>query len=219
MDLPFRVVPVTPYQQNCTLVMCPKTAELAIIDPGGELEKIQSAIKELGGVPKKILLTHGHLDHVGGTLPLSKLLDVPIIGPHREDDFWIQQLPAQSQMLGLSAVESFVPDKWLEEGDEISLGELKFEVIHCPGHTPGHIVLFCREYRWAQVGDVIFRGSIGRTDFPRGNHQELLGSIRDKLFPLGDEVQFVPGHGPMSSFGQERLSNPFVGDPALGISQ
>ena len=219
MDLPFRIVPVTAYQQNCTVVKCPKTGDIAVIDPGGDLDRIQAAIDDLGGMPKKILLTHGHLDHVGGTLPLSKNLDVPIIGPHQDDDFWIQQLPTQAQMLGLPAVETFTPDQWLKDGDEVVLGELKFEVIHCPGHTPGHVVLFCREYQWAQVGDVIFQGSIGRTDFPRGNHQQLLRSIREKLFPLGDDIRFVPGHGPMSSFGQERLSNPFVGDRAVGQDQ
>lgn len=219
MDLPFRIVPVTAYQQNCTLVMCPNTGDIAIIDPGGELEKIQAAIDELGGTPKKILLTHGHLDHVGGTLPLSRALDLPIIGPNREDDFWIQQISTQAMMLGLPAVESFTPDQWLVDGDKIEVGDLVFEVIHCPGHTPGHVVLFCREYLWAQVGDVLFQGSIGRTDFPRGNHHQLLSSIREKLFPLGDEIRFVPGHGPMSTFGQERRSNPFVGDQAVGISQ
>jgi hydroxyacylglutathione hydrolase len=219
MELPFRVVPVTAYQQNCTVVKCPESGDIAIIDPGGELDKIQTAIEDLGGTAKKILLTHGHLDHVGGTLPLSKLLDLPIIGPHKDDEFWIQQLPMQAQMLGLPPVQSFEPDQWLKDGDEISLGKLKFEVIHCPGHTPGHVVLFCREHLWAQVGDVIFQGSIGRTDFPRSNHQQLLNSIRDKLFPLGDEIQFVPGHGPMSTFGRERQSNPFVGDRAMGVSQ
>ena len=219
MDLPFRVVPVTVYQQNCTVVKCPKTDDLAIIDPGGDLDRIQQAIDELQGTPKKILLTHGHLDHVGGTLPLSRKLDIPIVGPHLDDCFWIEQLPAQAQMMGLAAVESFESDHWLVDGDQISLGELKFDVIHCPGHTPGHVVLFCEEYRWAQVGDVIFRGSIGRTDFPRGNHQQLLDSIRSKLFPLGDDIRFVPGHGPMSTFGDERRSNPFVGDAAVSHSQ
>ena len=199
--------------------MCPNTRDIAVIDPGGELEKIQAAIDELSGIPKKILLTHGHLDHVGGTLPLSQALNLPVIGPHREDEFWIQQIATQAKMLGLPAVESFTPDQWLEEGDEIEVGDLTFEVIHCPGHTPGHVVLFCRQYQWAQVGDVIFQGSIGRTDFPRGNHEQLLRSIREKLFPLGDDVRFVPGHGPMSTFGQERKSNPFVGDQALGLSQ
>lgn len=219
MELPFRVVPVTAYQQNCTLVMCPKTRDIAIIDPGGDLDLIKQGIVDLNGVPKKILLTHGHLDHVGGTLPLSQDLDLPIIGPNKEDIFWIQQLPMQAQMMNLSPVQSFESDQWLEDGDQISLGELVFDVIHCPGHTPGHVVLFCEEYKWAQVGDVIFQGSIGRTDFPRGNHQQLLSSIREKLFPLGDDIRFVPGHGPMSTFGQERQSNPFVGDVALGIDQ
>lgn len=219
MELPFRIVPVTAYQQNCTVVMCPQTHDIAVIDPGGDLDNIQAAIEDLGGTPKKILLTHGHLDHVGGTVPLSRALNLPVIGPHQDDNFWIQQLPVQAQMLGLPPVQSFAPDQWLNDGDEISLGELLFEVIHCPGHTPGHVVLFCREHQWAQVGDVIFRGSIGRTDFPKGNHQQLLDSIRGKLFPLGDAIRFVPGHGPMSTFGHERKSNPFVGDRAAGLAQ
>jgi hydroxyacylglutathione hydrolase len=152
---------------------------------------------------------------VGGTLPLSQLLEIPIIGPHRDDDFWIQQLPTQAKMMGLPPVESFESGQWLQDGDRISLGALSFDVIHCPGHTPGHVVLFCAEHRWAQVGDVLFQGSIGRTDFPRGNHQQLINSIRNKLFPLGDDVRFVPGHGPMSNFGQERQTNPYVGDHAV----
>ena len=219
MDLPFRVVPVTAYQQNCTVIKCPKTNDIAVIDPGGDLDRIQQAIDELAGTPKKILLTHGHLDHVGGTLPLSQMLDVPIIGPNREDTFWIQQLPVQAQMMGLPAVQSFESSQWLEDGDQVEVGELVFDVIHCPGHTPGHVVLFCAEYRWAQVGDVLFQGSIGRTDFPKGNHQQLISSIRNKLFPLGDDIRFVPGHGPMSTFGNERQNNPFVGDRAIGASQ
>lgn len=215
MELQFRVVPVTAYQQNCTVVKCPQTGDIAVIDPGGDLDRIQQAIEELDGTPKKILLTHGHLDHVGGTLPLSQLLEIPIIGPHRDDDFWIQQLPTQAKMMGLPPVESFESGQWLQDGDRISLGALSFDVIHCPGHTPGHVVLFCAEHRWAQVGDVLFQGSIGRTDFPRGNHQQLINSIRNKLFPLGDDVRFVPGHGPMSNFGQERQTNPYVGDHAV----
>lgn len=215
----FRVVPVTPFQQNCTLLKCPQTSSLAIIDPGGEIDRIRQAIREFGGTPEKILLTHGHLDHVGGTPELAAQLSVPVIGPHRDDAFWIEQLPGQAQMLGLPAVSSFTPDQWLEDGDRISLGSLELEVIHCPGHTPGHVVLFCHELNWSQVGDVIFSGSIGRTDFPRGNHADLISSIRNKLFPLGDQVSFVPGHGPMSTFGVERHSNPFVSDRAVSTAQ
>ena len=216
MELPFRVVPVTPYQQNCTLLKCPHTGKLAIIDPGGEIDRICAAIDAFGGEPEKILLTHGHLDHVGGTARLAAKLGLPVIGPHRDDAFWIEQLPMQAQMLRLEPTSSFTPDQWLNDGDSIAVGDLKLEVIHCPGHTPGHVVLFCREFNWAQVGDVIFQGSIGRTDFPRSNHADLINSIRNKLFPLGDDVAFVPGHGPMSTFGQERRSNPFVSDRRFG---
>ncbi len=209
-------MPVTPFQQNCTLLKCPHSGSLAIIDPGGEIDRLKQAIDTFGGKPEKILLTHGHLDHVGGTAELAEQLGLPVIGPHRDDAFWIEQLPGQAQMLGLPAVRSFRPDQWLEGGDQIQLGELQIEVIHCPGHTPGHVVLFCRELGWAQVGDVLFQGSIGRTDFPRSNHQDLIDSIRNKLFPLGDDISFVPGHGPMSTFGQERSSNPFVADRRFG---
>lgn len=216
-SLPFRVIPVTPFQQNCTLIACPITGDMAVIDPGGDLSLVHAGIRAMGGKVVKLLLTHGHLDHVGAAAKLARELGVPIWGPHRDDAFWIDQLPAQSKMLGLPLAESFVPERWFEDGDQIAIGELQITLVHCPGHTPGHVVFFLPDYRWAQVGDVLFSGSIGRTDFPRGNHADLIRSIREKLFPLGDDVAFVPGHGPMSTFGDERRSNPFVSDRAVGL--
>jgi len=212
--LNYRVIPVTPFEQNCTLLWCPQTAEAAIVDPGGDPERILAAIAEEGLTPVKILLTHGHIDHVGATSDLAKRLGVPILGPHSDDAFLLDALPSQAKMFGFPNVDPFRPGQWLEHGDRIPLGELELEVIHCPGHTPGHIVFFERNEGLAQVGDVLFKGAIGRTDFPRGNHLDLLNSIRNRLFPLGDQVQFIPGHGPMSSFGAERRDNPFVGDRA-----
>lgn len=213
--LQFKIVPVTPFQQNCTLLWCDQSREAAIVDPGGDVEDILAAIREAEVTPARILLTHGHLDHVGGTAELAEQLGLPIEGPHRADNFWIQSLAAQSQLFGVGAVRPFTTGRWLADGDRIRVGAATLEVIHCPGHTPGHVVFFDREARLAQVGDVLFQGSIGRTNFPRGDHQELLDSIRRKLFPLGDDVRFIPGHGPMSSFGVERLSNPFVRDPRI----
>lgn len=210
----YRVVPVTPFQQNCTLLWCPRTAEAAIVDPGGDPERILAAIAEEGVTPVKILLTHGHIDHVGATCDLAERLGVPILGPHRDDAFLLDALPSQAELFGFPSVAPFRPGQWLGHGDRIPLGDLVLEVIHCPGHTPGHIVFFERGEGLSQVGDVLFKGSIGRTDFPRGNHRDLLDSIRNRLFPLGDRVQFIPGHGPMSSFGAERRNNPFVGDGA-----
>lgn len=212
----YQIVPVTPFQQNCTFVRCEHTQEAAVIDPGGDLDNLLSIISNNDYKITKILLTHGHIDHVGATAPLSRELQVPVIGPHLEDLFWIEQAEQQSGMLGLPAVESFVPDQWLVDEQVVSVGEIVFDVIHCPGHTPGHVVFYNREAQWAQVGDVIFSGSIGRTDFPRGNPEHLTHSIREKLFPLGDDIEFVPGHGPMSTFGQERKTNPFVADHRFG---
>jgi glyoxylase-like metal-dependent hydrolase (beta-lactamase superfamily II) len=208
--LRYRIIPVTPLQQNCTLLWCELTGQAAIIDPGGDVDLILSALDQTGAEPTRILLTHGHVDHVGGTAELSRRLGLPIEGPHRDDDFLIRAIPVQCDLFGLPRVESFATDRWLEHGDRLKLGETEIDVIHCPGHTPGHIVFFSRTDRLAQVGDVLFQGSVGRTDFPRGNHQDLLDSIRHRLFPLGDDVRFIPGHGPMSSFGVERRSNPFV---------
>lgn len=208
----FRILPVTAFQQNCTLLWCERTRRAAIVDPGGEADRILALIEALRLVPEQILLTHGHLDHVGGSADVADRLGIPIVGPHREDDFLIHALLAQSQMFGVAPVREFEPDRWLEHGDSVSVGDLRLDVLHCPGHTPGHIVFYDAASGLVQLGDVLFRGSIGRTDFPRGNHQQLLDSITKRLFPLGDDVRFIPGHGPMSTFGEERRSNPFVGD-------
>lgn len=206
----FGTVPVTPFEQNCSLVLDEATGRLAIVDPGGDSDRILAAMEQLGGQPEKILVTHAHLDHVGAVAELSERLGIPVEGPHIEDKFWIDMLPMQAQMLGLPAPPAFTPDRWLEEGDTVTVGKLRFRVLHCPGHTPGHVIFFQPEEQFALVGDVLFAGSIGRTDFPRGDHNQLVNAIRNKLFPLGDDVQFVPGHGPMSTFGEERRSNPFV---------
>jgi glyoxylase-like metal-dependent hydrolase (beta-lactamase superfamily II) len=209
------IAPVTPLRQNCTLVWCAKTLRAAVIDPGGEVPRLLRAIEEQGVSLEAIWITHAHLDHAGGASALQAATGVPIIGPHRDDQFWIDQIEASGAAYGIPDARAFTPDRWLEDGDTVSLGETQFEVIHCPGHTPGHVVFFNREARFAQVGDVLFQGSIGRTDFPRGNHADLIAAITGKLWPLGDDVRFVPGHGPMSSFGAERRANPYVSDRAL----
>jgi glyoxylase-like metal-dependent hydrolase (beta-lactamase superfamily II) len=206
------VVPVTPFAQNCSVVWCERTGTGAVIDPGGDLEQVLAAARENGVRLEKILLTHAHIDHAGGTAELARSLGLPIIGPHRGDQFWIDGLPEQARMFGLPGCDKFTPDQWLDEGDRVQLGDVEFLVRHCPGHTPGHVVFYSAPDRVAFVGDVLFAGSIGRTDFPGGDYDTLIRAIRDKLFTLGDDVQFVPGHGPMSTFGEERRSNPFVGD-------
>jgi glyoxylase-like metal-dependent hydrolase (beta-lactamase superfamily II) len=208
----YRILPVTPFQQNCTLLRCSASGETAIVDPGGEPERIIAALADMQAQPVMILLTHGHLDHVGAAPALAERLGLPIIGPHADDAFWLDALPQQAQMFGFPPQSAFRPERFLSDGETIALGRRRLEVLHCPGHTPGHIVLFDADARLAQVGDVLFAGGIGRTDFPRGNHGDLLRAIRTRLFPLGDDVQFIPGHGPMSSFGQERRNNPFVHD-------
>jgi len=217
-DLPIRamIAPVTPLQQNCTIVWCAKTLKAAIIDPGGEVPRLMQGLADQGLTLEKIWITHGHLDHAGGAAELKALTGVPIEGPHPDDAFWIDQIEASGARWGLPEARGFTPDRWLHDGDKVTLGETEFEVLHCPGHTPGHVVFFHRQARFAQVGDVLFQGSIGRTDFPRGNHADLINAITGKLWPLGDDVRFVPGHGPMSSFGEERRTNPFVADSRFG---
>lgn len=209
------IVPVTPFQQNCSLLICERSGKAAVVDPGGDLDRVLAAVEKSGASLEKILLTHGHLDHCGGTAELRERLGLPVEGPHREDSFWIDQLPEQGERFGFPRSEAFVPDRWLEDGDSVRFGEISLDVRHCPGHTPGHVVFFQREYRLAIVGDVLFRGSIGRTDFPRGDFDTLIASITTRLWPLGDDVTFVPGHGSTSTFGEERRSNPFVSDAAL----
>lgn len=209
-----RVIPVTAFQQNCSLVWDEATRQGALIDPGGDDERVLEVVAREGVEVGKLLLTHGHVDHVAGAARLAQRLAVPILGPHVEDEFLFEGLAMQCRMFGFPDTEPFLPDRWLAEGERIEVGGFALEVLHCPGHTPGHIVLYQAESRLAFVGDVLFRGSIGRTDFARGNHAALIASIRGKLWPLGDDVRFVPGHGPMSSFGHERRANPYVGDAA-----
>ena len=192
----FRVIPVTPFQQNCSLLWCEVTGQAVVVDPGGDLPLIVDAAKKLKLCIVKILLTHGHIDHAGGTAELAAKLSVPVEGPQEEERFWIDQLPQQGQMFGFPQVAAFTPDRWLHDGDQVSFGKVTLDVLHCPGHTPGHVVFFNAEARLAIVGDVLFQGSIGRTDFPRGDHDSLIHAIRSKLWPLGDDVSFIPGHGP-----------------------
>jgi glyoxylase-like metal-dependent hydrolase (beta-lactamase superfamily II) len=209
------IMPVTPFQQNCSLLVCEETNRAALVDPGGDLDRILDAVERTGVSLEKILLTHGHLDHCGGTAELTRRLGLPVEGPQQQDRFWIDQLPQAGLRFGFPPLEAFTPDRWLEGGDTVSFGNVTLEVRHCPGHTPGHLIFFSRESRLALVGDVLFRGSIGRTDFPRGDHAKLIESITSQLWPLGNDVAFVPGHGPMSTFGEERRSNPYVSDRAL----
>lgn len=216
MTIQVMIVPVTPYQQNCSVIKCESTGKAAVVDPGGDIDRILEAVEKLDATVEKVILTHGHMDHCAASDVLRKRFQVPIEGPHREDDFWIAKLPESCKMSGFPHADAFVPDRWLEEGDTVTVGEQSLQVFHCPGHTPGHVVFHYEPQQVAWVGDVLFQGSIGRTDFPRGNHEQLISSIREKLFPLGDDITFIPGHGPTSTFGQERRSNPFVADPRYG---
>ncbi len=211
----YRLITVTAFAQNATLLWCEETKKAAVVDPGGDLDSILAVAARQGVSIEKILLTHGHIDHAGGTVELARRLGVPVEGPQRDDGFWLDQLPQQSRMFGFpDYCEAFTPDRWLDDGETVTVGKLTLDVLHTPGHTPGHIVFFHAPSKLAIVGDVLFAGSIGRTDFPGGDHGALIRSIRTKLWPLGDDVEFIPGHGPMSTFGEERRSNPFVADGA-----
>lgn len=209
------ITPVTPLQQNCTTVWCTKTRKAAVIDPGGSVDAILAEIARRGLTLDAIWITHGHLDHAGAAAEMKEKSGVRIIGPHADDQFWIDLIPEQGRKYGLPEARTFTTDRFLIHGDVLTLGETEWEVIHCPGHTPGHVVFFNRAAQFAQVGDVLFQGSIGRTDFPRSDHAALLNAITTRLWPLGDGVTFVPGHGPHSTFGQERRTNPFVSDLAM----
>ena len=212
-QLDLRLIPVTPFQQNCSLLWDTDTMEGVLVDPGGEPEKLMNTAKELGIDIKEIWLTHGHLDHAGGAEDIRKALNIPVIGPHKEDQFWMDTIEQSWSQYGHAGMgKNIIPDKYLEDGETLTLGGTEFGVLHTPGHTPGHVVIYNKTLKIAFVGDVLFRGSVGRTDFPKSNPQQLIDSIKTKLWPLGYDMRFVPGHGPMSTFGAERKDNPFVAD-------
>ena len=216
-DAPLRatIIPVTPLQQNCTLLWCTATMRAAVVDPGGDLPRIRSAIAQAGVTVEKILVTQGHLDHCGMAGPLARELGVPIEGPHEADRYWIARLPDDSRQWGVPA-ELFEPDRWLDDGDSVTVGALTLDTYLTPGHTPGHVIFHHPPSRLAIVGDVLFKGSVGRTDFPLSDPQALIDSIVTKLWPLGNDTVFLPGHGEPGIFGNERQTNPFVGDAVLG---
>ena len=218
--LDIRIIPVTPFAQNCSLMWDTNTMEGVFVDPGGEADKLLAAAKELGVSIKEIWITHGHLDHAGGAEDVRDALGVPIIGPHKDDDFWLETIEQSWAKYGHEGMgRNCKPDRYLDEGDNLELGGVIFDVTHCPGHTPGHVVIHNRDMKIAFVGDVIFKGSVGRTDFPKSNPQALIDSITQKLWPLGADMRFIPGHGPMSTFGAERADNPFVGDRVVGAGR
>ncbi|HEY1847394.1 MAG TPA: MBL fold metallo-hydrolase [Buttiauxella sp.] len=208
----YHIIPVTAFAQNCSLIWCAETRQAAVVDPGGDAQKIIAEVAAKDVTVTQILLTHGHLDHVGAAAELAAHYGVPIIGPQKADDFWLQGLPAQSKMFGLDECLPLTPDRWLEEGERVTVGNISLQVLHCPGHTPGHVVFFDDKARLLVSGDVIFKGGVGRSDFPQGDHGALIDSIKRKLLPLGDDVTFIPGHGPLSTLGYERLYNPFLQD-------
>lgn len=212
----YAVIPVTHLEQNCTLAWCEITREAVLVDPGGDAELLLAAAAERDLAVTRLLLTHGHIDHVGAAAELAARLGVAVEGPHQADDYWLRALPEQCAMFGFPPTPPLLPDRWLGHRDVVTFGEQRLEVLHCPGHTPGHVVFFHRGAKLAIVGDVLFAGSIGRTDFPGGSLPQLLASIRERLWPLGDEVTFIPGHGPASTFGRERRMNPFVRNGAAG---
>jgi len=206
----YHVIPVTQFQQNCSVLVCTETNKAAVVDPGGEIDRVMALVNQLGVELVKILITHGHADHAGEVADLAERENLPIEGPHKEDAFWIDSLKEQGQMFGFTKSRPFTTGRWLVNGDTVSFGNVTMDVLHCPGHTPGHVIFHHQESKLAVVGDVLFQGSIGRTDFPRGDHATLIKSIKEKLFTLGDDVAFIPGHGPMSTMGQEKRTNPFV---------
>jgi glyoxylase-like metal-dependent hydrolase (beta-lactamase superfamily II) len=210
------MIPVTPLQQNCTLLWCTRTMRGALVDPGGDLDRLKQAVAQHGVTLEKLLVTHGHIDHCGQAGVLAKELGIPIEGPHEEDRFWIARLEDDGKRWGLPGAP-FEPDRWLTQGDQVTVGDLVLDVYHCPGHTPGHVVFHHAPSKLAIVGDVLFQGGIGRWDFPLGNHDDLVASITGRLWPLGGETVFVPGHGQPSTFAQERATNPFVGDQVTGL--
>lgn len=214
-DLRAAIIPVTPFEQNCTLLWNDKTKKGAVIDPGGDLHRIRDAIAETGVTVEKIILTHGHIDHAGGAADLRDELGVPVEGPHEADKPLLERLPEQARVYGLDGVRAVTPDRWLNEGDTVTVGGMTLEVLHCPGHSPGSVVLFAPQDRFALVGDVLFNGSVGRTDLPGGDGAALMSSIKTKLLPLGDDVTFICGHGPASTIGQERATNPFLQEGML----
>jgi hydroxyacylglutathione hydrolase len=204
------IIPVTPFEQNCTLIWCTVTQKAVVIDPGGEVPKIHAAIKEANVSVEQIWLTHGHIDHVGGAADLRDALKVEIVGPHIADKFLLDHVVESGARFGMTGVRNFAPDRWLEEGNQVSIGELTFDILHCPGHSPGSVVFFNADMRFAHVGDVLFNGSVGRSDIPGGDHATLIQSIKEKLLPLGDDVGYICGHGPGSRIGHERMTNPFL---------
>ena len=208
------IIPVTVLTQNCTLIWCTATMRAAVIDPGGDLPRIHAAIAQAGVTVEKILLTHGHIDHAGEAKPLADALGVPIEGPHELDRFWLARLDEDGRSWGITGVP-FEPDRWLVDGDTATVGDLTLDVYHTPGHTQGHVIFHHAPSQFAQVGDVLFQGSVGRTDLPGGDHPTLVRSVVEKLWPLGDATAFIPGHGEPSTFAHERRTNPFVGDAAL----
>ncbi|MDP3342036.1 MBL fold metallo-hydrolase [Frigidibacter sp.] len=208
--LQIAVVPVTAFQQNCSILWCTRTMQAAIVDPGGDVPLILGALKEIGVTPVAIWLTHGHLDHAGGATQLAETLSIPVIGPHEADKFLLDDLPSSGLRFDILDMKAVTPSRWLAEGDEVEVGDVAFLVLHVPGHTPGHVTFFQKDLRFLLAGDTVFAGSVGRTDFPYGSHETLIAGIRDKLLPLGDDVQFLPGHGPAGTLGEERANNPFL---------
>ncbi len=210
-ELQVAIVPVTDFQQNCAIIWDTDTRQAAVFDPGGNVDRIASKIRQLKVTVEKIILTHGHIDHAGGAMDLKDALDIPIIGPHKDDELLLLGLEDQAQMFNVqSPVRNCIPDEWLDEGETISIGGNEFAIFHCPGHAPGHVVFYNEENSFAHVGDCLFKGGIGRTDLPGGNHDALISSIKNKLLPLGDDIMFICGHGPDSTFGEERQNNPFL---------